>query len=185
MTVPELIKNFNDNYKEIELYCKKANILKNNKIQNEIILSELYLHLYKYRNDIDNVSVLLAYSKKFIKSNINWSKTSINKENMIYATKTDVSNNNGADDFINHLTETDNSYHLIEIIKEEYVNTLDIYSKRLFHIYHNLNITTAKQLQVYLNIKHTASYVIKKETKIINDNYEIYVKNNINKFIYI
>jgi hypothetical protein len=155
MTSKTLSKEFTVHYPLLEAYTKSQLKQANKKIEHSIILSECYIHLEKYKDQLDVSNDIIIYSKKFIRTNIGWYNSIIYKESKDKFNALDITEL--------HYTKASNDSYVIseENITEklnEFYNTLTRYDKGLFNIYYINKMQTAKQIEKHLNISNRSAY---------------------------
>lgn len=171
MSELELSTNFTNIYKELESYTYFVKYKFNQKLETNIVLSELYLHLFKYKDEIKDVDTLASFSKKYIKSNLLWTNTTVKKETV------NIKRNNV---ILDNDSKTTSSYfelsnEYIETKMNEFYNTLNRYDKGLYNIYYNLLYQNSRQIAEHLNISRTSGYNTLLECKSLENRLKDYL----------
>lgn len=170
MNQNELSISFTNNYIELEKYATKLVKQKQKQLDPSIILSELYLHLDKYKEEIIDDTTLIAYSKKFIKSNISWYNSTIYKESKREWNSEEISFSN--ETYCNNLVIDEDT------IKDKFnafYKTLNAYDKGLFHIYFINNKFDIKQIEDHLQISRSSAYRTLLECKELEAKFKQYI----------
>ena len=143
----EISKAFSDNYKALLEYTEKAIRSLNRNVDSSTMLSESYLHLHKFRNEIFSESEVVSYCKNFIKMNLRWTNSPVLRNErtiFIEARRLDQDNYNAdprAEEWI-----------------EEWENTLQILDRRLWTLWYHKNLRKGREFSEHLNISISGSY---------------------------
>lgn len=159
-----LSSEFTTYYKTLETYTKGQLKSAKKNIDHTIILSECYLHLEKHKESIETINDILIFSKKFIRSNINWYNSIIYKEIIKEKFSEEVSEYYTNDYIINKI-DIENKF-------KEFNDTLNRYDKGLYHIYFTLNKQNIADIQNHLNISKTSAYRTLLECKNLENQFK-------------
>ena len=146
--------------------------LLNNPIDVSWVLSECYLYLDTNKEAINDRSKLISYSKNWIKSNLKWKNSPLNRT---------IRLNNNAED-TPPIESTNNIYNFdldrIEDEIESFRNALTPYEKRLFSMYYDMDLKKGKELSNHLDIPLSSAYPIIKECKVIETKLRNHIKRS-------
>lgn len=172
MSEQELSISFSKNYKEIINYAHSVIFDLKKKIEVDVVMSELYLHIHRFKDEINEDKTLLAYSKKWIKSNLYWSTSPINKKNKL--------NNIEGDVYVDTSTSNqDISYEQIQTLQKDFFETLTRYDKGLYTMYFTNKIDDIHKIKSHLNIGRTSGYETLNECRALENKLKNYIIKNI------
>jgi hypothetical protein len=179
MNSNELSKTFNKLYNELNNYItdqlKSYNRTRKNTPKFDSItlrnnfLAECYIHLDKCKDDLLTENTIIAYSKKFIRSNMYWSNSKLWKLDKSHKNETVTNINddqygiNTDNNYINDNTDLD--FKMINDKINEFKNNLSLYNKGLYEIYFTNYINDSVKIATHLNISKSSGYNILKECK--------------------
>lgn len=146
-----LSDKFSKVYPEILEYTIKAIKKSGCKIEKEALLSECYIHLDRWKDQIKNENDIIAYSKTFIKNQINWQNTPVFLREVIKETG-EYKDNQTSDSYI----DTGKILGFID----EFERSLPLYERRIFHMYWKSNLTKAKEISNHVGCSISTSYNI-------------------------
>lgn len=168
MTVEELNILFTKNYKEYKIIA-----IKHTKAlyETDVVMSNLYMHLVKYVDEIIDEKTLLAYTiiycqrLKIWRKNKPLSLTELNIKDVDYVADVDV------------LIDNDWSTLFDDNINE-FISLCDLkpYQKKLLVDYYTHNLVDYKSVMKFYNQRSTYGYKIFNETKTIISQFEEYIK---------
>ncbi len=174
MTQTELSTCFTTYYKTLLHYTKSQLQQANKKLDEHIVLSECYIHLHKYKDDINDENTVLVYSKKFIRTNIGWYNSVINnetKKNKLYDSIEASSTLEAS------TTMYDSEW--IETQFNQFYLTLNNYDKGLYRIYFERHKTTTPLIAEHLNISRSSAYNTLCECKNLEHQFKNYIKKQL------
>lgn len=173
MSGTELSNNFTLIYPELVTYANKINNKFYMRKDTSIVLAESYIHIHRYKEEITNNSVLTAYCKNFIKSNMFWTNGVYKKESLnsieydeSYIDYSKMGNNTFTQD---SLIEEEYDYQVVREELELIYKDLSLYNKGLYDIYFRLNKRKTIEVAEHLNISNTSAHRVLKEIHILKE----------------
>ena len=171
MTNRELSTLFTDNYEDLRVYAIRAiKYLKIN-IEVEEVLSETYLHIQLYVDEIDTENKLVSYSKNFIKCNLNWWNSPVRRQSR--------GRQHGElhDGLPSRDTQELPSEEQINEWTRQFITKLSTLDKRLFNIYTILDKRRGHEVANHLCISISGAYTYINAAKLLEDQYREYIKS--------
>jgi len=173
MTKQQINSHFVSIYSELETYTKKAIKSLRSPIDPYAALSECFIYVDMNCDKIDSTQTLTAYSKTFIKNNIKWRTSPLNRKETQRPGHVEF-----IEDFGRSHTDARTQIIYDESIKafNKFLNT---YEKRLFDLYIIRNIRTGKAIANQLDVSITCGYSLLHECKEIEERFKNYIINSI------
>ena len=155
-----------NNYNNLIKFANKCIQKEKRNYDSIYVISEMYISILNYKKKI---LCLDAFAKTWIKLNIKWFNSKINREN-----------NNVEFELIDNITSKEN-YSISQIQIEEIMNnfyiSLQTYEKALYNLFYNKNINSAKLIQEHLNISRSSAYQTYNECKELEKKFIYYINN--------
>jgi hypothetical protein len=172
MSEKDLSREFTKNFKDIETYTKKLINYLGKPIDSSWILSECYLYLHSNINQLDTPRTMISYAKNWIKNNLKWANSPLNRQIRVNNLSTDSPTIPGSSGVF--LFDSD------EIIDQlqDFRDNLSTYDKRLFNIYYDLDLRKGKEIAEHLDISISSAYPIIKECKNLEHKLRNHIKLN-------
>lgn len=175
MSREDLGKYFTNHYTNLVNYTKSQLKQANKKMDPSIVLSECYIHLDKYKDEIQDENTVLVYSKKFIRTNIGWYNSIINNETK----KCNIQDNIQTTTIVieSYISHYDSEW----ITKQfnDFYKTLSNYDKGLYRIYFEQQKVTTPLIAEHLNISRSSAYNTLVECKQLEHKFKNYIKTQL------
>lgn len=172
MTNSELAREFSNLYDRLFTYSSRAIGALRLKIEPEEVLSEAYLHVNGYVDEILTTGQLESYAKNFIKCNLNWWNSPLRRQTR---GRNHSELHNGHTAFSEDLPDA-------ETIAEwtaEYIKSLTNQQRRLFHIYTTIGKRKGLEVAAHLDISISGAYTYIREAKVLEAGYREHIKKKI------
>lgn len=143
MNNEELAHNFSLIHDELKTYTEKALYVLKLPLDSSHVLAECYLHVHKHQAELEHTGHLAAYSKNWIKSNLNWTRSPINLKL--------AKRPNHTSEFPDTLY-TDSILPDIESWISEWESKLTLQEQTLWKIYYYLDKKNSNRIAVHLEI---------------------------------
>lgn len=162
MTTEQLDQEFVAIYPQLQSYATKALQHFRSPIDSSALLAECYLHLRRYENELTTPEQVISYAKNWIKQNVRWKKSPINKAYSLHE--------------IRELSETlqDDTFSIEDWLKErthEFKSSLNSYDQRLWSIYFEKHKVSGKLIAEHLDMSISTGYTVLRECKRLSDRY--------------
>jgi len=178
MTDTTLKLEFDNNYEEIKSYAAKINHKFHKFKDLDVMLSECYIYLHDNKEKIEQTSNMIAMSKGFIKRQFFWKKG-------VYSNKLRaICSDKELQVFSNYIEENSVSIDYDKLMEyyDQFYNTLSLYDKSLFDIYHKKNRQITRELAEHLDISMTSAYDILLQCREINERLKTFLQQNMSEF---
>jgi hypothetical protein len=166
MTQTQLNKEFTKLHTQLEIYTGKALYALKSSLDVSSVIAECYIHLDKNRDLLETPNQVESFSKNWIKMNIKWPTSPINRRNQLFH-KNDIVLEN---QFVHSNIITD-----IEAWITEWENSLSMYDKRLWSIYYIQEKTTGRLIADHLNISISSGFNTLRECKRLEQTFKNYM----------
>jgi hypothetical protein len=178
MTKSELNDCFTANYKYLKNISYKVRQYK-----SDILLSNLYIHLDKFKSNINNEDDLKKFSNQFINKLKIWNNVSPDLSEQIRPYNRDK------EKFVDDYPEVESNYNYsdidedLELFKENFIQVISKEEQILFNNYFEHKLETIYDIMKFYNQKITYGYKIFNQQKTILENFKKYIKNNERVFL--
>jgi DNA-directed RNA polymerase specialized sigma subunit len=172
MSASDLSREFTKNFQDIETYTKKLINYLGKPIDSSWIMSECYLYLHSNINQLDTPRTMISYAKNWIKNNLKWTNSPLNRQIRVNNLSTDSPTIPGTSGVF--LFDSDEIIDQLQDFREN----LSTYDKRLFNIYYDLDLRKGKEIAEHLDISISSAYPIIKECKKLEHKLRNHIKLN-------
>jgi hypothetical protein len=172
MSSQDLSREFSKSFQDIETYTKKLINYLGKPIDSAWILSECYIYLHSNLDSLETPRVMISYAKNWIKSNLKWTNSPLNRQIRLNNLPNDSPNIQGSSGV--HIFDS-------EIILEQiqdFRDNLSTYDRRLFNIYYEMDLRKGKDIASHLDISISSAYPIIKECKQLEIKLRNHIKSN-------
>jgi len=172
MSNSDLSREFSKSFQDIETYTKKLINYLGKPIDTAWILSECYLYLHNNIDSLDSPRTMISYAKNWIKNNLKWTNSPLNRQIRLNNLPSDSPNISGSSGV--HIFDSENILEQIQ----EFRDGLSTYDRRLFHIYYDMDLKKGRDIAHHLDISISSAYPIIKECKRIEQKLSNHIKMN-------
>ena len=172
MSEKDLSREFSKSFQDIETYTKKLINYLGKPIDSAWIMSECYIYLHNNLDGLDTPRTMIAYAKNWIKNNLKWTNSPLNRQIRLNSLPNDSPNIPGSSGV--HIFDS-------EIILEQlqdFRDNLSTYDKRLFNIYYDMDLRKGKEIAEHLDISISSAYPIIRECKQLEQKLRTHIKLN-------
>ena len=162
MTTIQLDREFLILYPNFETYASKAIRSLHSQADLSAVLAECYLHLRKCEPQIKSISDLEAFGKNWIKQNLKWHSSPLNKQYRSLKFE-EISEN-----------LPDTNFHLEIFLEEktrEFHSSLTAYEQRLWSIYFEKHKISGRLISEHLDMSLSTGYTVLRECKDLSNRY--------------
>jgi hypothetical protein len=140
------------NYKDLLLYAKKWIISRKRQIEPAAALAEAYIYIYDRRNDIQDAGQLSAWTKHWLKKNIDWQENKLSKTETSRAKEmsTEIGNTR---------VEYSLDAKINELVQGFAATITDKLDKRIFLLYWVTGLQTGALLSSHINVSISQGYI--------------------------
>ena len=172
MTNSELAREFSNSYEGLFTYSVRAIGALRINIEPEEVLSEAYLHISGYADEIVSNGQMQSYAKHFIKCNLNWWNSPLRRQ---------TRGRNHAECHSGHAVSGGElpDAETIDQWTDEYIKSLTNQQRRLFHIYTTLGKQKGLDVAAHLDISISGAYTYIREAKVLEAGYREHIKKKI------
>jgi len=171
-TIPfDLSREFSKSFQDIETYTKKLINYLGKPIDSAWIMSECYIYLHNNLALLDTSRKMIAYAKNWIKCNLKWTNSPLNRQIRLNNLPSDSPIIPGTSE------QGQNAEEILAQI-QEFSTTLNQYDRRLFHIYYEMDLRKGKEIASHLDISISSAYPIIKECKQLELKLRNHIKTN-------
>lgn len=159
MTQSQLNDHFTELYETIKTYTERAKwCLSSSHLDTSAILAECYLHLHKCLHLLNTKEDVEAFSKKWIKQNLNWQDAPIKRMYKVNS--------------FEEIPETPSpqyfDYEIYDKAIATFLPTLTAYDRRLWSIYHEKDKTSGRLIAEHLQMSLSTGYDVLRQCKELN-----------------
>lgn len=171
-TIPfDLSREFSKSFQDIETYTKKLINYLGKPIDSAWIMSECYIYLHNNLALLDTSRKMIAYAKNWIKCNLKWTNSPLNRQIRLNNLPSDSPIIPGTSE------QTQNAEVILAQI-QDFSSGLNQYDRRLFHIYYEMDLRKGKEIASHLDISISSAYPIIKECKQLELKLRNHIKTN-------
>lgn len=172
MTNSELAQEFSSAYDGLFAYSARAIGALRINIEPEEVLSEAYIHVSGYADEIVSNGQLQSYAKNYIKCNLNWWNSPLRRQ---------TRGRNHTELHSGHAVSGDDLPDADTIAEwtAEYIKSLTSQQRQLFNIYTTLGKRKGLEVALHLDISISGAYTYIREAKVLEDGYRLHIKSKI------
>ena len=159
MTEQRLSTEFEKIYPSLRTYASKAISALKSPVDVDMTLAECYIHVHKVKEQINDSSTLEAYSKNWIKRNLQWSHSPLHRTFRSSPVLDSPIEQESAD--LTPLLE------LYEQAVSTFLPTLSSYDRRLWSIYVEKQKTKGTEIAQHLEMSRSTGFQVLRECKAL------------------
>lgn len=160
---------FTQEYESILEYTGRAINAARSSLDPYSLISEAYLYSCHRREEMEEETQVISWTKTYIKNNIRWPNSEAQRRDRLRSSDVEVAGTSSIEITLEQY----------EALEAEFISTLTPYQRRLYDMYFVKNLRKGREIAEHLGFSVSSGYNILNQCKRLSNDYRKWLQQNI------